>query len=90
MVRRQTTDGSITITTTISRTLYDKAHNKIQWSEALRRGLITILAEQGDEDYINPLQLQRKMAAILNKLEETSQENYKLNEELNKYRGVLK
>ena len=67
-----------TITTTISDSLYEKAHRKIGWSEALRRGVTTILAEKGDEDYINPLQLQRKIAALVERLEELSQENEKL------------
>lgn len=72
-------DKAIPITTTISHTLWEKAQkNKIVWSEALRRGVTSILAEKGDEDYLNPLQLQRKIAAMAAKLEELSQENENL------------
>lgn len=83
MARQKTNGGSITITTTISRALWDKAHNQMAWSEALRRGVTAILAEKGDEDYINPLQQQRKIAALVSKIEELVQENEKL-------RGVQK
>lgn len=78
MGRTRIGEGSITITTTISRTLWDKAHNKIAWSEALRRGVTAILSEKGDEDYINPLMQQRKIAVLAAKIEELSHENEKL------------
>jgi len=75
--------GVITITTTINRSLYDKCHNEkgeltIKWSEAIRRGITSILSERGDEQYLNPLQLQRKITALVDRLEELSQENEKL------------
>ena len=71
--------GVTTISTTISRTLWEKArHHNIMWSEALRRGVTTILAEKGDEDYLNPLQQSRKIAALVDKIEQLVQENEKL------------
>lgn len=81
MARRTKTAGdkAIPITTTLSHTLWEKAQQqRIVWSEALRRGVTMILSEKGDEDYINPLMQQRKIAALAAKIEELSQENEKL------------
>jgi len=72
---------SITITTTISQELYNKAHRKIAWSEALRRGVISILQEKGDEDYINPQQQAKKIAQLSRMIEELSQENNRIKED---------
>ena len=81
MARRQKAIGDkvIAVTTTINHTLWEKAqkHN-IMWSEALRRGVTGILAEKGDEDYLNPLQMQRKIASMAELLNNLSEENAKL------------
>lgn len=71
--------GVITISTTINRHLWEKAKEKhITWSEALRVGVTTILSQQGDEEFINPMQQQRKIIALVNKIEELVEENEKL------------
>jgi len=83
--------GVTTISTTVSRTLWEKAQQfQISWAEALRVGLTTILAQKGDEDYLNPMQLQRKIEQINAKLSEVSQEKNKLAEELQLLRVVQK
>lgn len=72
-------DKVIPVTTTLSHSLWEKAQkNKIVWSEALRRGVTGILAEKGDEDYLNPLQQSRKISALVAKIEELVAENEKL------------
>lgn len=71
-------EGLHTITTTINHNLFVKAHKKIGWAEAMRVGITTILSQRGDEDYINPMQQQRKIEILVRRLEELSAENEKL------------
>jgi hypothetical protein len=73
-------EGLHTITTTINHNLWVKAHKKISWSEALRVGITTILSQLGDEEYINPLQQQRKIEKLALKVQDLIEENNKLRE----------
>lgn len=76
--------GVITISTTISRPLWDKARKyNIGWSEALRVGLTFLLSKREDGDYQNPMQMERKIEALATRLNEMAQENYKLQEQVN-------
>ena len=81
-------NGSITISTTVSRELYDKAHNKISWSEALRIGLTYLISKMDDtSEYRNPLQLERKIEELSTKITEIATEKTELQEELNKLKS---
>ena len=76
--------GRIVISTTISVELHRRAKDSsIQWSEALRRGITQILAEKDDPLYQNPIQQQRKIASLVEKLSDVSQKMIKYEEELN-------
>ena len=72
-----------TITTTVTRRLYDKAkENKIGWSEALRVGIGVILAEKGDVEYCGELNIFRKIERMALRYDEKVQEVEKLAGEL--------
>lgn len=82
--------GSVTISTTVGVTLWQKAKNhNISWSEAMRVGLSNILSEKGDESFINPKQQQIKIEKLVNKLEELAEENLRYQEEIKKMRGKV-
>lgn len=79
--------GKITISTTINRELWDKAHGKVQWSEALLIGVTHLLNRGGDETYLNPLQQDRKIEKLALLLDEYSRELDTLRRENDKLRG---
>ena len=69
------------ISTTINDALHQKAKNYgIKWSEALRVGITTILARNGDDDYLNPLQLNKMVMVIQKQLQEANEEIDRLRE----------
>lgn len=76
--------GTITISTTISQHLWKKAkENNIGWSEAMRRGITSILSEiDKTGEYINPMQQSEKIEKLINKIEELAQENLEYKERL--------
>jgi hypothetical protein len=75
--------GAITISTTINQELWNKANeHSISWAEALRVGMTSILSRiEGEDEFNNPFQQQEKILNLINKLEELTQENYRLMEE---------
>ena len=80
--------GSITISTTISRELYDKCRQYgIGWAEALRVGCASLLAQKGDEDYVNPKQMEMKIEKLAGKLQEFVLQKEAMEKELNQLRG---
>jgi hypothetical protein len=75
--------GSVTISTTISPELWIKCQEKsISWAEALRIGVTYILSKSGDEDYNNPLQMERKIESLASRLQDLMLEKQELENQL--------
>lgn len=91
--RKQGYDGnfsrSITISTTVSSYLWMKAkEHGIGWSEAMRVGISILLAEKGEMQYDNKLNIWRKMNLFRKKAEESLQQIEELTEKLAKREKV--
>jgi len=85
--RRNASGGSITISTTVSRPLWDAAQEAgLQWSECLRIGVTYLLSKGGDDRFQNPMQMERKIAALAQRIQEVADEKSALDEELARLR----
>jgi len=84
MLRKNRSKGSICISTTLSRELWEQAQEHgIKWSEALRIGTSYMLSERG-QLYQNPLQMERKLTVFRERLEEVSREKDELEQQMKK------
>lgn len=79
--------GCITISTTIAQDLHKKSIDlDLSWSEALRIGLTYMISKaDGETEYRNPIQLERRISELVEKLESVAQEKARLEGELYKF-----
>jgi len=90
--RKRNRSGSISISTTISMPLWEACCKRdIKWSEALRIGASELLSKRGDENYLNRLQLEKKIEKLSAMLSEISAKAHELEDEnkIIKNRGVI-
>lgn len=65
---------SVAISTTVSSNFWQQAKdNNISWSEAMRVGICILLAERGQGDYDNQLNIYRKMRFFQTEAEKNMQ-----------------
>lgn len=75
--------GSVVITTSISNDFWTKAQQHgISWAEAMRVGISMLLAEKGEAQYDNKLNLWRKMDFFRQRAEEACQNVEELTKKL--------
>ncbi len=85
MLKRNRSEGNITISTTLSRELWDLAREKeIKWSEALRRGISIMLSDDDVVMYQTPLQMKRRLEEMSRKFDDMMLEKEKLEETVKK------
>jgi hypothetical protein len=80
---------SIAISTTISKELYEKAkQNNISWAEALRTGMSMLLADLGEGEYDNNLNLFRKMRKFQTEAQEALQKLTEIKDRIEKEKNI--
>lgn len=90
MRRKNRSSGAITISTTIAPALWQKCVDKnVSWAECIRIGASFILGKDGEEDFKNPVQMERQLEALADKLQQVANEKEQLETQIKAVRGGL-